>query len=47
MLHQLYIPVDIWTDQQSFHSVGIEELNARRYQAIEKDMGYVRESELT
>ena len=44
MLHQLYIPVDIWTDQQSFHSVGIEELNARRYQAIEKDMGYVRES---
>lgn len=44
MLHQLYIPVDIWTDQQSFHSVGIEELNARRYQAIEKDMGYARES---
>ena len=44
MLHQLYIPVDIWTDQQSFHSAGIEELNARRHQAIEKDMGYVRES---
>ncbi len=44
MLHQLYTPVDIWTDQRSFHSVGIEELNARRYQAIEKDMGYVRES---
>ena len=44
MLHQLYTPVDIWTDQRSFHSVGIEELNARRFQAIEKDMGYVRES---
>jgi len=44
MLHQLYTPVDIWTDQRSFNSVGIEELNARRYQAIEKDMGYVRES---
>lgn len=44
MLHQLYTPVDIWSDQRSFHSVGIEELNARRYQAIEKDMGYVRES---
>jgi len=44
MLHQLYTPVDIWTDQRQFHSVGIEELNARRYQAIEKDMGYVRES---
>ena len=43
MLHQLYTPVDIWTDQRSFNSVGIEELNARRYQAIEKDMGYVRE----
>ena len=46
MLHQLYTPVDIWTDQRQFHSVGIEELNARRYQAIEKDMGYVRESVL-
>ena len=46
MLHQLYTPVDIWTDQRSFNSVGIEELNARRYQAIEKDMGYVRESVL-
>ena len=44
MLHQLYTPVDIWTDQRSFHSVGIEELNARRYQAIEKDMSFVRES---
>ena len=44
MLHQLYTPVDIWTDQRQFHNVGIEELNARRYQAIEKDMGYVRES---
>ena len=44
MLHQLYTPVDIWTDQRSFNAVGIEELNARRYQAIEKDMGYVRES---
>lgn len=44
MLHQLYTPPDIWTDQRQFHSVGIEELNARRYQAIEKDMGYVRES---
>ena len=44
MLHQLYTPVDIWSDQRQFHSVGIEELNARRYQAIEKDMGYVRES---
>ncbi|MXX82882.1 MAG: NACHT domain-containing protein [Chloroflexi bacterium] len=44
MLHQLYTPVDIWTDQRQFHSVGIEELNARRYQAIEKDLGYVRES---
>ena len=44
MLHQLYTPVDIWTDQRQFHTVGIEELNARRYQAIEKDMGYVRES---
>ena len=44
MLHQLYTPVDIWTDQRSFDSVGIEELNARRYQAIEKDMGFVRES---
>ncbi len=43
-LHQLYTPVDIWTDQRQFHNVGIEELNARRYQAIEKDMGYVRES---
>ena len=46
MLHQLYTPVDIWTDQRQFHSVGVEELNARRYQAIEKDMGYVRESVL-
>ena len=44
MLHQLYTPVDIWTDQRQFHTVGIEELNARRYQAIERDMGYVRES---
>ena len=44
MLHQLYTPVDIWTDQRQFHNVGTEELNARRYQAIEKDMGYVRES---
>ena len=44
MLHQLYTPVDIWTDQRQFHTVGIEELNARRFQAIEKDMGYVRES---
>lgn len=44
MLHQLYTPVDIWTDQRQFHNVGIEELNARRYQAIEKDLGYVRES---
>ena len=44
MLHQLYTPVDIWTDQRSLQAVGIEELNARRYQAIEKDMGYVRES---
>ena len=43
-LHQLYTPVDIWTDQRQFHNVGIEELNARRYQAIEKDMGLVRES---
>ena len=43
-LHQLYTPVDIWTDQRQFHNVGVEELNARRYQAIEKDMGYVRES---
>ena len=45
-LHQLYTPVDIWTDQRQFHNVGVEELNARRYQAIEKDMGYVRESVL-
>ncbi len=44
MLHQLYTPVDIWTDQRQFHAVSIEELNARRYQAIEKDMGFVRES---
>ena len=44
LLHQLYTPVDIWTDQRSFNSVGVEELNARRFQAIEKDMGYVRES---
>ena len=44
MLHQLYTPVDIWTDQRQFHNVGVEELNARRYQAIERDMGYVRES---
>ena len=44
MLHQLYTPVDIWTDQRQFHNVGDEELNARRYQAIERDMGYVRES---
>lgn len=44
MLHQLYTPVDIWTDQRQFHNVGIEELNARRYQAIEKDLGLVRES---
>lgn len=43
-LHQLYTPVDIWTDQRQFHNVGIEELNARRYQAIERDMDYVRES---
>ncbi len=43
-LHQLYTPVDIWTDQRQFHTVGIEELNARRYQAIEKDLGYVRQS---
>ncbi len=43
-LHQLYTPIDIWTDQRQFHNVGIEELNARRYQAIEKDMGYVRQS---
>lgn len=43
-LHELYTPVDIWTDQRQFHDVSIEELNARRYQAIEKDMGYVRES---
>ena len=43
-LHQLYTPVDIWTDQRQFHNVGVEELNARRFQAIEKDMGYVRES---
>ena len=43
-LHQLYTPIDIWTDQRQFHNVSIEELNARRYQAIEKDMGYVRES---
>ena len=43
-LHQLYTPVDIWTDQRQFHNVGIEELNARRYQAIEKDLGFVRES---
>ncbi len=44
MLHQLYTPVDIWTDQRQFHNVGVEELNARRYQAIERDMDYVRES---
>lgn len=44
MLHQLYTPVDIWTDQRQFHTVSVEELNARRYQAIERDMGYVRES---
>ena len=44
MLHQLYTPVDIWTDQRQFHAVSIEELNARRYQAIEKDLGFVRES---
>ncbi len=44
MLHQLYTPVDIWTDQRQFHAVGDEELNARRFQAIERDMGYVRES---
>ena len=43
-LHQLYTPVDIWTDQRQFHSVGVEELNARRYQAIEKDLGYLRQS---
>ncbi len=43
-LHQLYTPGDIWTDQRQFHNVGIEELNARRFQAIEKDMGFVRES---
>jgi len=46
MLHQLYTPVDIWTDQRQFHNVGDEELNARRYQAIERDMGFVRESVL-
>lgn len=46
MLHRLYTPVDIWTDQRQFHAVGVEELNARRYQAIERDMGYVRESVL-
>ena len=28
-LHQLYTPVDIWTDQRQFHNVGVEELNAR------------------
>ena len=44
MLHQLYTPVDIWTDQRQFHNVSVEELNARRFQAIERDMGYVRES---
>ena len=44
MLHRLYTPVDIWTDQRSFNAVGINELNARRHQAIEKDLGYVRES---
>lgn len=44
LLHQLYTPVDIWTDQRQFHNVGVEELNARRFQAIERDMGYVRES---
>ena len=43
-LHQLYTPVDIWTDQRQFHNVGIEELNARRYQAIERDLDFVRES---
>ncbi|MCY3780593.1 MAG: NACHT domain-containing protein [Chloroflexi bacterium] len=43
-LHQLYTPVDIWTDQRQLHNVGIEELNARRYQAIERDMDFVRES---
>lgn len=46
MLHQLYTPVDIWTDQRQFHTVSDEELNARRFQAIERDMGYVRESVL-
>ncbi len=46
MLHQLYTPVDIWTDQRQFHAVSDEELNARRFQAIERDMGYVRESVL-
>lgn len=44
LLHQLYTPVDIWTDQRQFHNVGVEELNARRYQAIERDMGYLRGS---
>ncbi len=44
MLHQLYTPVDIWTDQRGLQAVGIEELNARRHQAIERDMGYLRES---
>ncbi len=44
LLHQLYTPVDIWTDQRQFHNVSVEELNARRFQAIERDMGYVRES---
>ncbi len=46
MLHQLYTPVDIWTDQRQFHTVSVEELNARRFQAIERDMGFVRESVL-
>ena len=44
LLHQLYTPVDIWTDQRQFHNVGLEELNARRFQAIERDMGYLRGS---
>jgi len=43
-LHRLYTPVDIWTDQRSFHAISVEELNARRHQAIMQDLMPVRES---
>lgn len=44
ILHQLYTPIDIWKNTEKFKKAGgVQQLNERRFRAIEKDLNDERE----